>query len=70
MFLELPKFNKKTGELSIQVEKWTYFFKHAQETRDKDLEQLSGMNLFIRQAYEVLDRHYWSQESWTPMSAS
>ncbi len=61
-FLELPKFKKSLSELSTSVEKWTYFFKYAQEVRDKDLDQLSGTDLFIRKAYEELDRHYWTQE--------
>ena len=34
-FLELPKFNKDIGHLSNMIEKWAYFFKHAEASSQK-----------------------------------
>ena len=39
-FLELPKFDKKVEELSTIVDKWAYFFKHADETSEEDLKKI------------------------------
>lgn len=60
-FLELPKFNKSINELSNVVEKWAYFFKHADETKDEELTQLIGSDLVIKRAYDELNRFSWSQ---------
>ena len=38
-FLELPKFNKEIDQLSNMTEKWSYFFKHAEETSEEDLKK-------------------------------
>ena len=43
-------------------EKWTYFFKHASETSPEELEKITGSDIVIRQAYDVLDQFHWSQE--------
>ena len=64
-FIELPKFNKTKAEikkLNNLIEKWCYFFKYATDTTDKDLEQLIGSDIVIKDAYEVLDRFGWSDE--------
>ena len=61
-FVELPKFNKSIDQLSNIVEKWTYFFKHAEETSEDDLVQLIGSDLVIKRAYEELNRFSWTQE--------
>ena len=61
-FLELPKFNKTIDELTTMEEKWTYFFKHASETSPEELEKITGSDIVIRQAYDVLDQFHWSQE--------
>jgi predicted transposase/invertase (TIGR01784 family) len=61
-FLELEKFTKAKDQLSSIVEKWVYFFKHAQETTPEDLEMVIGQDSVIKRAYEELDRFYWKEE--------
>ncbi|MCX7120596.1 MAG: Rpn family recombination-promoting nuclease/putative transposase [Gammaproteobacteria bacterium] len=60
-FLELPKFNKGIDELSNMIEKWTYFFKHAEQTHEKDLERIAGGDEIIERAYEELNRFSFSE---------
>jgi len=61
-FLELPKFNKSIDELSNTTERWFYFFKHAEETSQKDLHKLIQQDEIIGRAYEELDRYSWSED--------
>ncbi len=61
-FLELPKFNKDIDHLSNITEKWIFFFKHAQETSEKDLKILIGNDPIIERAYEELNRFSWNEE--------
>jgi predicted transposase/invertase (TIGR01784 family) len=61
-FVELPKFNKGIDDLSNIVEKWVYFFKHAEETSEKDLAKLIGKDRIIQKAYEELNRFSWNKE--------
>lgn len=61
-FLELPKFNKTIDELSTIVEKWAYFFKHAEETHEKELARIAGSDEVIERAYEELNRFSWSRQ--------
>ncbi len=60
-FLELPKFNKEIGQLSNIIEKWSYFFKHAEETSEKDLPKIIGCDLVLQRAYEELNRFSWNE---------
>ena len=60
-FLELPKFKKPIHALESIVEKWAYFFKHAEETHEKDLEKIIGSDPVIERAYEELNRFSWSE---------
>ena len=61
-FVELPKFKKtKIDELNGIVEKWCYFFKHADETSEEDLKKLIGSDLVIERAYDVLNQFNWSE---------
>lgn len=60
-FLELPKFTKTIDELENIVDKWAYFFKHAPQTTPEDMQKLVGDAPIIAEAYEVLDRFYWTQ---------
>lgn len=60
-FLELPKFTKTLDELDSVVEKWTYFFKHAEETKEEDLEKIIGSDIAIKRAYEELNRFLWTE---------
>ena len=61
-FIELPKFAKSIDQLSNMVEKWCYFFKHADETSEQDLKKLIGHDQIIERAYEELDRFFWNPQ--------
>lgn len=62
-FIELPKFSKtKEDQLENIVEKWVYYFKHADETSEKELEKIIGSDLIIKKAYEKLNRFNWSEK--------
>ena len=60
-FIELPKFNKQIGELSNIVEKWCYFFKHANSTTEADIGKIIGSDQVMKRAYDALDQFYWSE---------
>jgi len=60
-FLELPKFNKNLNELETTIEKWAYFFKHAENTHEKDLQKIVGSDRIIEAAYQALNRFSWSE---------
>jgi len=60
-FLELPKFKKSIDELSSIVEKWAYFFKHAEETTEDELSKIIGSDPVIKRAYEELNRFSWTE---------
>jgi len=59
-FLELPKFKKNINELDNLIEKWAYFFKHAEETGEKEVPQIVGDDSVIQRAYEALNRFSWT----------
>ncbi|MDR3623637.1 MAG: Rpn family recombination-promoting nuclease/putative transposase [Chlamydiales bacterium] len=59
-FLELPKFDKDIHSLDNIVDKWAYFFKHAEETTSTDLKLLADEDPIIERAYEELERHGWN----------
>ena len=61
-FLELPKIDKTLEESTSRIEKWVYFFKHAEETSEKDLERLLKDTNTLYRAYEELNRFSWSEE--------
>ena len=60
-FLELPKFNKDIDHLSNIREKWSYFFKYAEDTSEKDLSKIIGRDLVLERAYEELNRFSWNE---------
>ncbi len=60
-FLELPKFNQSIEQLQTIIEKWAYFFKHAEETREGDVDKIVGADPVILRAYEALNRFSWSE---------
>jgi predicted transposase/invertase (TIGR01784 family) len=60
-FLELPKFTKTIEELESVVEKWAYFFKHAEGTKEKEVGKIVGKDPVIERAYEELNRFSWSE---------
>lgn len=59
-FLELPKFQKTIDELDNIVERWAYFFKYAEETKEQDIERIAGQDFAIARAYEELNRFSWT----------
>ncbi len=59
-FLELPKFNKPLEDLSTMVEKWAYFFKHADETTEEAFKAITEQNVILERAYTELNRLSWS----------
>ena len=61
-FIELPKFHKTAKELESMADKWIYFFKHADETSEEELAEISGKDEIIKKAYHELDRYYWTKE--------
>jgi predicted transposase/invertase (TIGR01784 family) len=61
-FLELAKFKKTKEELTSIIDRWSYFFKNAQETSEKDLQQIIGQDSIIQKAYEELNKFSWSEE--------
>lgn len=61
-FLELPKFHKTIDELDDIIERWTYFFKHAEETNEKDIQRIAGSNPAIQKAFEALNQFNWTDE--------
>jgi len=61
-FLELAKFNKTKKELTNIIDRWSFFFKYAKETSEKDLQEIIGNDLIIKRAYEELDHFGWSEE--------
>jgi predicted transposase/invertase (TIGR01784 family) len=61
-FLELAKFNKTKEELSSIIDKWAYFFKHANETSEQDLKFITSNDLIIERAFEELNQFSWSKE--------
>jgi len=60
-FFELPKFHKTIDELTTMVDKWLYFFKHGEETSEKDLPKIIGQDDIIEKVYEELNRFSWNE---------
>ena len=60
-FIELPKFTKTVDELSTLLEKWCYFFKFAEETKESDLKKIIGSDIILRKAFEELNRFSWNE---------
>ena len=58
-FVELPKFTKSLQELKTIEDKWYYFLKHADES--KDIERVLSNHPEIKEAYEILDRYHWTE---------
>ena len=62
-FIELPKFNRDNIEqLDNIVEKWCYFFKHANHTSEADLKKLIGSDEVIEKAYEEVNQFNWTEQ--------
>lgn len=62
-FIELPKFKITDIDLLTNiVEKWCYFFKHADETSEADLRKIIGSDLVMERVYEELNQFNWTEE--------
>lgn len=62
-FIELPKFKiTNIDQLTNIVEKWCFFFKNADKTRETDLHKLIGSDMVIERAYEELNQFNWTEE--------
>jgi predicted transposase/invertase (TIGR01784 family) len=61
-FLELEKFTKGKDDLQTMIEKWAYYFKHADETSEAELHEIFEQDVIIRRAYEELNRFSWNEE--------
>ncbi|WP_342271195.1 Rpn family recombination-promoting nuclease/putative transposase [Candidatus Tisiphia endosymbiont of Parasteatoda lunata] len=62
-FIELPKFKiTDINLLTNIIEKWCYFFKHADETSESDLRKIIGSDQVIERAYEELNQFNWTEE--------
>ena len=44
------------------IEKWAYYFKHAEETSEEDIHKIFEKDVIIQRAYEELDRFHWKEE--------
>lgn len=65
-FMELPKFKKDKHQLVSMTEKWAYFFKYAEDTKEEDLPLLIGEDYILKRAYDELNRFSWSDaELWS-----
>lgn len=61
-FIELPKFIKGADDqLDNMLERWCYFFKYAPHTSEADLNKRIGNYPILKEAYQALDQHYWSE---------
>lgn len=58
-FVELPKFTKTIDELTTLEEQWYYFLKHADESNN--IAEVLAHHPEIKEAYEILDRHQWTE---------
>src|SRR6266576_3112717 len=63
VFIELPKFKKdKVEQLESTIERWCFFFKHAEDTTDEDLKEIAKKAPIIKLAYDELDKFHWSEK--------
>lgn len=69
-FVELPKFTKTIDQLTTVEEKWTYFFKHAHETTDQELNALIGDDIVLRKAFDESTKYSMSEEEWNSYEAA
>ena len=61
-FVQLRKFYKTKDQLKNIIEKWVYFFRQAEETKEEDLKEIIGNDLIIGKAYDALRQCNWSSE--------
>jgi predicted transposase/invertase (TIGR01784 family) len=61
-FVELPKFKKEIHELTGVLDRWCYFLKHAEETREDEVADIVGQYPHIQRAYEAVNKFSWTRE--------
>ncbi len=61
-FVELPKFKKEIHELDGVLDRWCYFLKHAEETREDEVAAIVGQYPHIQRAYEAVNKFSWTTE--------
>lgn len=62
-FIELPKFKiTDINLLTNIIEKWCFFFKHADKTSESDLRKIIGSDQVIERAYDELNQFNWTEE--------
>ncbi len=59
-FIELPKFHTQEVDLKTVIEKWVYFFKHADDLTVIP-DSLSTPHELV-EAFEILAQHNWTQD--------
>jgi len=64
LFMQLPLFKKTKKDLKKMslMEKWAYFFRYAEETKEEDLDAIIGKDTILKKAYEELNRFGWSEK--------
>ena len=61
-FVELPKFTKDALDLESMEDKWCYFFKHATEATEGEIEDLAKNSPIILRAFDAADEAGWSEK--------
>lgn len=61
-FVELAKFNKSIEQLQNVTDKWSYFFKHADEVSDEEIQKIIGSDQIFERAFDELDRFSWNDQ--------
>ena len=61
-FLELSKFHKEFEELETNIEKWVYFFKHAENIEPERLKEILKEKSALGDAYKALERSGYTME--------
>jgi predicted transposase/invertase (TIGR01784 family) len=61
VFIELAKFKKtKVDDLKDMLEKWYFYFQHAEDISPEELEKLI-QDKIIKEAFEALDQFHWTE---------
>jgi predicted transposase/invertase (TIGR01784 family) len=61
-FVELAKFDKTVDQLKTVTDKWSYFFKHAEETSNEDIHKIIGNDQIFEKAFHELERFNWNDQ--------
>ena len=63
-FIELPKFTKTIEELETLEDKWVYFFKHANQTMDSQIDAYIGDDVVLRKAFDESTKYSMTEAEW------